>query len=343
MKTKILGLCLSVMACHSPSIFQDPAAVVAEVQQKYEPSETFQAATMDWSKAVQIVNRWGKVQVGVPLLQNPRHRSAEAGDFREYLILSTSGEEEFVVQILGNTAWESALKNYDKLNPPGFTGKLLKRDVNSEISSGYAFQDGKVIGKIFGNAVSLKNTRVSEEDCWEVVLITYYYDGTTTREHLYFVCFGGIDEEESGDQGGGSSSSGDSGSCTFDPNAFYAAAVSESESTEYEGNLERRKAYAWKAVMGPTYAIYSHEIGVHRRASVSDPWKWHSLTHATLSVVGFAPGVKINPSLNTAISTLGEYYANMSLSVNVMFSFVCSGTPLDTPRDFYPNMNFYVG
>jgi hypothetical protein len=344
MKAKFLGLALCAMSCHSPSIFEDPTATVAEVQQLYQPSEAIARTELNWANAVRLVNRWGQVQVGVPLHLPNRQVSSASGHFREYLILSSSGEEEFVVQIVGDKSWESALKNYDRLNPTGFTGKILKRDVKSEVSTGYTFKDGKVVGKIFGNATAVKSARSSDVECWEIVLITYYTDGSTTREHLYYICTEGqVEEEESGDTGGGSGSSGETGSCTFDPDTFYASSQFDGETAVYGDELVRRRAYSWKAVSGPTYSIYSHELGEHRRTSASAPWKWHSLSHQSLSVTGFYPGVSINPTLNSAISTLGEYYANMSLSINVGYAFICAGTNMNVARNFSTNINFYVG
>lgn len=308
-----------------------------------------------WDKAVIFENSKGRKSMGVPILRKlPRNVNPELL-LDEYLLVTYDREdkvsEAIILQVINekNNGVDNkyVVKNYDRANIKGFTGRLMAKPLDSEISEGRFFVDGKVSGKVFGNKKpnSLKNGRMENEQCWRIYLITYYDDGTVTEHTLYYIC---VDEEDaaSGDENGnGGSSSGEPNSqpeCTLDISDATASSESLSESFGGVGTLERTKLYSWKAVKGPTYSIVSNEVGVHKRISSNDPWKWYSLTHSSVTMDGFVPGISISPSTIYSNATLGEYYANMSLTVYVTYSVICAGSPISAYRTFPTNMNFYV-
>ena len=306
---------------------------------------------LNWEKAAVFENKKGNKSVSVPFQRNsPRDVNPEL-QLNEHLLVNYDGEvtDTFILQVITgkNTGKYNphVVKSYDRDRIEGFTGKLIVKPIGSEISEGRVFTDGKAAGKVFASKKTgtLKNARANGIQCWEVYLITYYSDGTTTEETLYYYCEDDEDQQAPEENGGGSSTNpGPPEVCTLDLSDVYSASEPVSESFVSLNDLERAKLYTWKAVIGPTYWINSHEIGVHRRVDTSSPWKWHSFTHSSLSLEGFTPAITITPSTTYSNATVGEYWANMALVIHVSYSFVCEGFPISAARSFPANRNFHV-
>jgi hypothetical protein len=327
-------------ACTSAEVMEDGAEAISRARSLHRSSKYVQ--NLQWDRATALVNRWGKVQVGVPF-----SRTVESSRrLDEYLIVSEAGKEEFVLQVQNDKGVpiKEVLSDFDKYSLPGFTGKVLKRDVNSEVSSGFVFQDGKMVGKVFGNQRKVKRGRNMERECWEVYSVTYYTDGTTSEEHLYYFCIDEDDQEAPNeDGGGGSGDSSPTAECIDETQNFFASSELENDQPLTTGQLERTRTYSWKAIVGFLYVIRSYEVGVHKRNSSSEPWKWHSLQHQGLSHSGLTLGYSLNYHTISSNPTIGQYWSNMALNVNLTIQYVCKGFPLSTSRDFSPNVNLNVG
>lgn len=309
---------------------------------------------VSWDKAMVFNDKNGNRNVSAPLQGRLSQDVNPELLLNEYLLVSYDDKDriidEYILQVVTEKNKSNKLleivKNYDRNRIENFTGKLIMKQIDTEISEGKVFVEGKAAGKFFGNKKrrASKNAKMAGVQCWEVYLITYYSDGTTTEETLYYFCIDDEDYENSGESGSGGSSSGDPNpqECSLDLSDATSASEFESESFLTVGSLERTKLYAWKAVNGLTYSITSNEVGVHKRLISSAPWKWHSLTHSSVTLNGIAPGLTISPSTTYSNATLGEYYANMSIVVHVTYSLVCAGSPITAYRTFPTNMNFYV-
>lgn len=308
---------------------------------------------LNWEKAAVFENKKGHKSVSVPFRRNtPRDVNPEL-QLNEHLLVSYDGKDKvadmFILQAITGKNKEKyspdIVKSYDRDRVEGFTGKLIVKPIGSEISEGRVFTDGKAAGKVFASKKTgtLKNTRANGIQCWEVYLITYYSDGTTTEETLYYYCEDDEDQQAPEENGGGSSGNPEPPEeCVLDLSGVHASSELVSENLISEDILERRKLYTWKVVVGPTYWINSNDIGVHRRANTSSPWKWHSFTHSSLTLGGHHFGIGISPTTTYSNAVLGEYWANMALKVHVTFSIICVGFPFPSHSDFESNMNFSI-
>jgi hypothetical protein len=88
----------------------------------------------------------------------------------------------------------------------------------------------------------------------------------------------------------------------------------------------RTKKYEWIILKSIGWHIFSWEKGVHVKVNNPNPnlqWKWQSLEHLSIGVVGMVVGGAVEPTVNTAIPTIGLYNSGMDINFSVKYSIVC--------------------
>lgn len=138
-----------------------------------------------------------------------------------------------------------------------------------------------------------------------------------------------------------------SGGIALDELSNGSSVSSETQSiTTIESTVDTRtKKYEWVILRNIGWHLFSWEKGIHEKTSNINPslqWKWQSLNHQNISMVGVVVGGSIDYSLISAIPTLGEYNAIMDLDFKVKYSVVCKGSPLSTELVYNSNKNFNV-
>ncbi len=113
---------------------------------------------------------------------------------------------------------------------------------------------------------------------------------------------------------------------------FVDSSVPASEKLSYslesENATTRVKSYQWALHKGIGWYIYSFERGTHvKQNDPTFPWKWKSLEHKELGLIGVVVGGTVEYSLIDAIATLGTYNATMAITYKIKSSIVCQGSP----------------
>lgn len=107
----------------------------------------------------------------------------------------------------------------------------------------------------------------------------------------------------------------------------------------------RTKKYEWIILKNTGWHLFSWEKGIHQKTANTNPslqWKWQSLEHQNISMVGVVIGGSIDYSLISATPTIGQYNAIMDLDFKVKYSVVCKGSPISMELVYNSNKNFDV-
>jgi hypothetical protein len=107
------------------------------------------------------------------------------------------------------------------------------------------------------------------------------------------------------------------------------------------GTNERCKTYPWMILRQNQglWALEATEIGKH--SFQNNEWKWISLTHKEINVIGTVIGGGITPIKVSAFSSIGLYWANMELKYKVTYSLLCKGFPIGTTTPTQTTVGYF--
>jgi hypothetical protein len=156
---------------------------------------------------------------------------------------------------------------------------------------------------------------------WYWVTTTYYADGhtETTSSFAYRTC-----ETTSG--GGPTPDCG----AVNDELEGYSISEDGSMTVLYQTAKTRTKLYCWtfyRQWFG-MWRFDSYEEGIH--TFVNNEWVWKSLTHKSISRVGWTVGGSVNATVLSAIPSIAKYWAGMELAYSIELSAICKGSPIST-------------
>ncbi len=246
------------------------------------------------------------------------------------------------------------------LKPIGFDGKFKILDASGVLLNELEFENGRLNATGLqrwkeskpGNNQAGRTSYM--EGCWDWYRVTTYYNdyGEVISENWVYLgttCPGGgpcddpsigmycqqrcnpDDPNSSCDGGGGT----DGAEClkmatdNFNFCASQSSPVSEdiaSGPATVIDPITRQKPFKWKILNGfGGWGLYSEETGILKLVDVpNNIWNFVSLTHGSISMEGSTlPGVSVSYKLGSAVTTVKELVAGISLSYNVTYSFVC--------------------
>jgi hypothetical protein len=163
---------------------------------------------------------------------------------------------------------------------------------------------------------------------WYWVTTYFYEDGhTETESSLAFtIC-------ETPTSGGGGGSTGEDDECTNSMStALAGTAVSEvGEGLLFrESSTERSKMYNW-VIYRQNQGMWRFEapqLGKH--VKVNNVWKWKSLEHTGIQMVGSIYGGTITATTDATAPYIGEYFAGQLLYYRIKYSVACKGSPIES-------------
>ncbi|MBK8608587.1 MAG: hypothetical protein IPL84_01160 [Chitinophagaceae bacterium] len=236
--------------------------------------------------------------------------------------------------------------------PSGFTGSIIKYDIDNKLVSSSHFKQG-VLEEGKSDMLLLKLNKNDEnggtnnyegENCfiidhWWVTYIDYVivaieYEGSTQ------MCSGGHTGGGGGGNNGPSSEEVADAAIANVLNSASATSVQLSSVTQQKVPELRVRLYTWKCLQTMGWYLVSHEKGVHKK--VNGVWVWESLENQGVSSNGMAVGVTLNASLNYANATVGVYNATMNLGINLAVSVTVLGIPITHNRDFSTAITYNI-
>jgi hypothetical protein len=249
-------------------------------------------------------------------------------------------------------------------NNPNFTGEVEYFKVTKEHLFTHGYKNGR---KEYTRAYDTKKRNsITEENCYEVYLITYWNDGTTTADYLYSYCVSDCPNTQPGGsiiigtgiientERCGSSSTGGNGTggtnnnseCTNLPTAAAVLnssySVSEVKSTTVGepffrpnlGVLERYITKNWTFYKGTTvfgiFYLSSTDRAIQRKLNNGSGWYFTRVEHITHGVSSSVAFVKPSITNFAATSIVHSYTrAEMRLDYGVNVKIMCQGILLD--------------
>ncbi len=108
----------------------------------------------------------------------------------------------------------------------------------------------------------------------------------------------------------------------------------------FESSENRTKVYKITVLtgIGGIVNVVSTETGRHKK--VEGQWRWESLEHNDISVIGQAFGGTVEVSKTAAYSEVGIFWAGMDLYFNVKKSIAVEGSPFSSSTN-YNNKHYW--
>ncbi|MEA5259589.1 hypothetical protein VB264_17455 [Arcicella aquatica] len=161
------------------------------------------------------------------------------------------------------------------------------------------------------------------------------------------------DDDDSNDDGDGDSES-EEANCQSNQNSVQHAInnviVTNESDIDGASNLasninpydRKDGSKEWVALRSLTYAIFSHENYTQVKKDSSSPWQWETITHSSLSDQGTIIGGTAEYRLNHFHSELGNYWANVKISLHVDWKPVCNLNPFPIGINYNASKSFHV-
>lgn len=228
--------------------------------------------------------------------------------------------------------------------PDDFNGAILQFSKDDRLLISRHFENGVAAAKTDNisirkseNQLPVENLEPPEEGCEYITIDWYwqtYVNGVLVyEEYLYssnaLYCPGG--------GGGGGSSGGNNAvaecNARFNELINNAAVSSEQigKTMLYQYQMERSYTYTWKCLVSPGgWYLRSVDIGTHERNNPHEPWRWKSIVHQRIDVIGMPIGGSVEvlgPGVAT-VTHMGNINANMTLTFAVKYKPLCVGIPL---------------
>jgi hypothetical protein len=115
--------------------------------------------------------------------------------------------------------------------------------------------------------------------------------------------------------------------------------------TELETIDTRTKKYQWIILKNVGWYLFSFEVGEHEKTTNTQPtlqWKWKSIEHKKIKMVGTVVGGTVEYDEISAVPTLGIYNAGMDVDFSVKYSVACKGSPFSNEAVYNSKKTFNV-
>jgi len=246
-------------------------------------------------------------------------------------------------------SYSGPVGNEIRYKNPGnnFSGIIFYTEMNNKFINGWEYKDGRIVAAT-KQISSPANNRAPEEDCYTYEIDTYerdcyyfadpslnyctdwMYVGTTT----YTNC------PDEGGGGGGGVNPADVENALLDFKSKYE--ISETSymdgiTLNSQSSSERSKSYTWVCGEAAMIKVKSTEYGVHKK--VNNEWRWKSLTHQSVYIVGTVIGGSVSVSSHSGLSQLGLYWASMRVDYVLQYNCIIpSFSPINWSADHHPSV-----
>lgn len=234
----------------------------------------------------------------------------------------------------------------------GFTGAIIKYDLNGSLISSKHFENGNIINSkadVMLDKLNMDKTKQGKDNTSNFEQVCYIIDHwwvTYVNGEIVSIEYEGSTEVCSGGSSGGGGNGGPSSTQVAEAAAQHILNSLDTASAlvdifdESATATTRTRLYKWKCVKNPTWSVLAHDKGVHRvRNGV---WSWVSLENLNISVTGFVPGGTLNATKVFANATIGTYNAIMDITVNVSSHVTVANAPITLYEDFSSHKSWNV-
>ncbi len=222
--------------------------------------------------------------------------------------------------------------------PNNFNGAIIKYDLNDNVILSSHYDAGERTNKTDKIGIRKRNAEPAEqnvapldEGCMYITIEWYWqvwvngllvYEEYLYASNVIWCPPGGT---------GGSGNSNPIASCNqqFNNliNSASPASVYLGKTLVYETTEEKSHVYRWKCLtaLGAWYVV-SYETGTQERVVLHEGWKWKSIVHNTIEVIGMPIGgvvEKTGPGIGT-VTLLGNINAHFSLDFTLRYTANCN-------------------
>lgn len=271
-----------------------------------------------------------KKSQGFTILARDENSGKELESITKLLILKDKAKGQLLVALMNTYPYVGKIAKQNKYMDPGkdFTGMVFYTDLNNNFINGWEYKNGAIVAKTQPSKSKVAN-RIDPDpsDCEDLIIDTYERDCFYFEEESMNYCtewqyVGSINVTSCpSSSGGGVLGSEQVQSALFDFKSNYelspASYIDEIVLLSQSG-VERTKDYNWICAEANLLKAKSLEYGVHQK--VNNQWKWKSLTHQSISLVGHVIGGSVNIESESGIAQLGQYNAGMHVDFTVHYS-----------------------